>query len=79
MFDPRDFSILDLPLNGITPGVIHLDIHNKLMQRYFTFRRQNDFYFKWYSNYLEQVSLNRRSEIKKFYKFKALHETMESR
>jgi len=79
MFDPRDFSILKAPVDAIAAQIVHPDLYKKLNKYYFTFRRQNEFFYEWYSNYQEQISLKKRSEINNFYKFKAMHETMQSR
>ena len=51
MFDPRDFSILKAPVDAIAAQIVHPDLYKKLNKYYFTFRRQNEFFYEWYSNY----------------------------
>lgn len=51
MFDPRDFSILNTPVHATAVQIVHPDLYKKLNKYYFTFRRQNEFFYEWYSKY----------------------------
>jgi hypothetical protein len=57
----------------------HLDLHVIILANYFTFEKQDLFYYQWYADYIHDKSLYKRSEYVNFYKFKNIHETMESR
>ena len=57
----------------------HLELHVIILANYFTFEKQDLFYYQWYADYIHDKSLYKRSEYVNFYKFKNIHETMESR
>jgi hypothetical protein len=68
---------------GIYTGVVapkpkkicHLLVHEIIHENFFTFEKQDLFYFKWYRDYLVKGAQNKPSEYNNFFHFKGVHET----
>ena len=78
MLDPRDFSILTIDCRKMLPIVNHEDLHYKLYKKHISFKRQCEYYYQWYADYVETKSM-KKDDFKRFYKVNNLHETMLTR
>jgi len=63
----------------IKPSTCHPELHEKLLIYNFTFDKQDMFYYQWYADYLYEMTIKQRIEYVNYYKFKHIHETLESR
>lgn len=80
MIRPRDYSVLSSRLLRGLPAPTCLEpLHRLLFKHYFTFSRQNEFFFEWYSAYITRTAQAKRVEYNGFYHISSLHETRESR
>jgi hypothetical protein len=56
-----------------------VQIHVIILKNYFTFEKQDLFYYQWYADYLHDCSRKKRADNFRFYNVKNKHETMISR
>lgn len=68
---------------GIFTGVVgprpkkicHQLVHDIIIENFFTFEKQDLFYFKWYRDYVVQTAEKKPSEYNNFYHMKSVHES----